>query len=56
MNTDQEKALRNLELASGNLRKSIGGKPGEGAEKAYGQAYAECVKLGLKPVLRKKYR
>jgi hypothetical protein len=56
MTQEQERALRNLELASSNLRKSIGGKPGEGAEKSYGQAYGECVKLGLKPILRKKYR
>lgn len=51
-----EKALRKLELAASNLRKTIGGKAGDGAENNYGQAYNECVKLGIKPMLRKKYR
>ena len=56
VNEQAEKALRKLELASSTLRKTIGGKAGDGAENTYGQAYNECVKLGVKPVLRKKYR
>lgn len=45
---DQERALRDLDTASNNLRKASGGKVGESAEKAYGQAYARCYQLGLK--------
>lgn len=45
---EQEKALRDLEAASNNLRKAAGGKVGESAEKAYGQAYARCYQLGLR--------
>lgn len=53
---ETEKALRKLELASATLRKTIGGKAGDGAENNYSQAYNECVRLGIKPALRKKYR
>ena len=49
MSEEHEKLLRNLEAASSVVRKSLGGKPGESAEKAYGQAYRECVKAGIKP-------
>lgn len=56
MNEEHEKLLRNLEAASSAVRKSLGGKPGESAEKVYGQAYRECVKAGIKPPLRRKYR
>jgi hypothetical protein len=45
---EQERALRDLESASQNLRKASGGKAGESAEKAYGQAYTRCYQLGLK--------
>ena len=45
---DDERALRDLESASQNLRRASGGKAGESAEKAYGQAYARCYQLGLK--------
>ena len=48
-----ERALAN---ASGNLKKSVGGKPGESNEKVYGIAYQALVKAGLKPQLRKRYR
>lgn len=51
-----EDLLRDLEVASKDIKKSIGGKSGEGAEKKYGQAYSACVKAGIKPALRKKYR
>lgn len=52
----KERMLRNLDSASSAMRKAVTGKAGEGFEKKYGQAYQECVKLGLKPQLRKKYR
>lgn len=45
---DDERALRDLELASSNLKKASGGKAGDSAEKAYGQAYTRCYQLGLK--------
>ena len=45
---EQEKALRDFEAASNNLKKAAGGKVGETAEKLYGQAYARCYALGLK--------
>jgi hypothetical protein len=47
---------RNMEAASSTIRKSMGGKSGEGAEKIYGQAYAALVRAGLRRPLRKKYR
>lgn len=47
--TDEDhKAIRDFEMASTNLRRAVGGKPGEQAEKKYGEAYANCFKLGLK--------
>lgn len=45
---EQERALRDLDAASNNLKRTSGGKVGESAEKAYGQAYARCYQLGLK--------
>lgn len=51
-----EDLLRDLEIASKDVKKSMGGKPGESAEKKYGQAYSACAKAGIKPPLRKKYR
>lgn len=45
---EDEKALRNLETASNNLKRAQGGKAGESAEKAYGLAYKRCYQLGLK--------
>lgn len=56
MNEDSEKMLRSLDSASTALKRQTGGKAGEGAEKVYAQAYQECVKAGIKPKLRKKYR
>lgn len=53
---DNDDLLRDLEIASKDIKKSTGGKAGEGSEKKYGQAYAACVKAGLKAPLRKKYR
>lgn len=45
---EQERALRELDSASQNLKRAAGGKVGETAEKVYGQAYQKCFKLGLK--------
>ncbi len=56
--TDDEKdtLLRDLNIASQDVKKSVPGKSGEGSEKKYGQAYAACVKAGIKPALKRKYR
>ena len=56
MKEENEKLLRSLDSASAVLKRQTGGKVGEGAEKIYSQAYKECVKAGIKPKLRKKYR
>ena len=53
---DKEDLLRSLSNESNEIKKSMGGKTAEGAEKRYGIAYQACVKAGLKPQLRKKYR
>ena len=53
---DKEALLRDLNIASQDVKKAIPGKSGEGSEKKYGQAYAACVKAGLKPLLKRKYR
>lgn len=53
---DNEDLLRNLEIASKDVKKQTGGKAGEGVESRYGQAYYACVKAGLKVPLRSKYR
>lgn len=55
-NMDNEDLLRDLESASKSIKQQNGGKTGEGIEKRYGIAYSQCVKAGLKPPLRKKYR
>lgn len=36
--------------------KKIAGKAAVGAERKYGVAYQNCVRAGIKPQLRKKYR
>jgi hypothetical protein len=53
---DRDKLLRDLEVAGTNVKKSVSGKTGEGSEKAYGQAYYQCVKAGIKNPLKRKYR
>ena len=45
---EDERALRDLQTASDNLRKAGGGKAGESAEKKYGEAYTKCYRMGLK--------
>jgi hypothetical protein len=47
---------RAFNAASVELKKGIGGKPGDAAEKKYGQAYLSLVKSGLAPRIKKKYR
>lgn len=56
MSEEIDKLLSTLNAASSNVKKSLSGKPGEGAEKAYGQAYQALVKAGAKPPLKRKYR
>lgn len=56
MSEDNDRLLSDFNAASNNIKKSIGGKSGEGAEKLYGQTYQTLVKNGLKPPLRRKYR
>lgn len=53
---EKDELLRDLEIASKDIKKQTGGKAGEGTEKKYGIAYAACVKAGIKPPLRSKYR
>jgi hypothetical protein len=55
-NDNNEDLLRDLNIASQDVKKATPGKSGEGAEKKYGQAYAACVKAGIKPLLKRKYR
>lgn len=42
--------------AATELKKGAGGKPGQSAEKKFGQAYMALVKAGLAAPLRQKYR
>ena len=53
---EADRLERAMALASSNVKKSIGGKPGESNEKVYAISYQALVKAGLKPQLRKKYR
>jgi hypothetical protein len=55
-NNSNEDLLRDLNIASQDIKKNISGKSGEGIEKRYGQAYAACVKAGIKRPLKRKYR
>jgi hypothetical protein len=56
MSEDNDRLISSMNAASNNVRKIVSGKGGDGAEKKYGQAYQELVKVGLRPQLRKKYR
>lgn len=56
MSEDNDRLLSDFNAASNNIKKSVGGKSGEGAEKLYGQAYQALVKVGLKQPLKRKYR
>jgi len=53
---DIDRLLSNMNSASADLKKSAGGKAGEGIEKKYGDAYQQLVKAGVRPQLRRKYR
>lgn len=52
----RDRLERNFASASANVRKGMGGKGGDAAEKVYGQAYFALVQAGLRPQLREKYR
>lgn len=56
MSEDKDRLESSLNSASTAVRKQMGGKTGESAEKVYGQAYQALVKAGFRPQLRKKYR
>jgi hypothetical protein len=56
MSEEVDRLLSSLNSASSAIKKSMGGKPGESAEKVYGQAYQALVKVGARPQLRKRYR
>jgi hypothetical protein len=53
---EADRLERALALASSNVKKSIGGKPGESNEKVYAIAYQAMVRAGLRPQLKKRYR
>ena len=52
----QERCLQNLKTATDVIKKCIAGKPGQVAESNYGNAYQACVKAGLRPQVRSRYR
>lgn len=56
MSKENDRLESNFSSATTNLKRSVGGKAGEGVEKVYGQAYQALVKAGLRQQLRKKYR
>lgn len=56
MSEDIDRLLSNLSAAANDLKKSVGGKAGEGIEKRYGDAYQQLVRAGAKRQLRRKYR
>ena len=56
MSESNDRLISNINAASNNVRKIISGNGGDGAEKKYGQAYQDLVRVGLKPQLKKKYR
>jgi hypothetical protein len=45
---EQTDALRDLDKAADALKKSVGGRAGEGIEARYKEAYDKCYRLGLK--------
>ena len=45
---EQTDALRDLDKAADAIKKSVGGKAGEGVEARYKEAYDKCYRLGLK--------
>ena len=51
-----EDLWRAYNSAAADLKKAVGGKQGESAEKKFGLAYLALVKAGLAPRLKRKYR
>jgi hypothetical protein len=56
MSDNIEDLKRAFALASNELKKCVGNKPGMSAEMKYGQAYMALVKAGFAPRLKQKYR
>ena len=45
---EDERALRDLEKAMNDIKRSVGGKQGEALEKRYAEEYNKCYRMGLK--------
>lgn len=45
---EDERALRDLEKAMTDIKRSVGGKQGEALEKKYAEQYNKCYRMGLK--------
>lgn len=45
---EDERALRDLEKAMNDIKRSVGGKQGEALEKKYSEEYNKCYRMGLK--------
>ena len=45
---EDERALRDLDAAMNDIKKSVGGKAGESAEARYAELYNKCYRMGLK--------
>jgi hypothetical protein len=45
---EDERALRDLDKAMNDIKRSVGGKQGEALEKKYAEAYNKCYRMGLK--------
>lgn len=56
MSENVDRLISNFNAAATTIKKQMGGKTGDSAEKVYGQAYQALVKEGVKPQIRKKYR
>lgn len=45
---EDDRALRDLEKAMNDIKRSVGGKQGEALEKKYAEEYNKCYRMGLK--------
>jgi hypothetical protein len=45
---EDERALRDLNKAMDDIKRSVGGKQGEALEKRYAEQYNKCYRMGLK--------
>jgi hypothetical protein len=45
---EEQRALRDLEKAMTDIKRSVGGKQGEALEKKYAEEYNKCYRMGLK--------